>query len=48
MYLQDGKLIFFKTMQELKEETGEEKLSRAIAFVMTQHKKEVTYLKLAK
>jgi len=34
LYLQDGKLMFYKTMQQLKEDTGEEKLSKAIASFM--------------
>lgn len=48
LYLQDGKVIFFKTLVELKFETGEEKLSKAIASVMRNElKKEVSYLKIA-
>lgn len=49
MYLQDGKIIFSKSMQELKEETGEEKLGKAIAWMMKHglQKKEVAYLKIA-
>ena len=49
LYLQDGKLMFYKTMQQLKEDTGEEKLSRAISSFMKSNsqKKEVTYLKIA-
>jgi hypothetical protein len=38
--------MFNKTMSELVEETGEEKLSKAIAWFMKQ-KKEVQYLKIA-
>ena len=34
IYLQDGKLKFHKSLQQLKEDTGEEKLTRAIAHVM--------------
>lgn len=34
VYLQDGKLQFHKSMEQLKKETGQEKLSRAIAQVM--------------
>ena len=34
IYMQDGKLCFHKSLQSLREETGEEKLSRAIANVM--------------
>jgi Cu-processing system ATP-binding protein len=50
MYLQDGKEIFFKSITELQEQTGEEKLSKIIAYMMKQglHKKEVAYLKIAK
>lgn len=50
MYLQEGREIFFKSIVELQDQTGEEKLSKIIAFMMKQglHKKEVTYLKIAK
>jgi Cu-processing system ATP-binding protein len=50
MYLQDGKEMFFKSMTELQEQTGEQKLTRIIAFMMKHglQKKEVTYLKIAK
>lgn len=34
IYMQDGQLIFHKTWELLKKDTGEEKLSRAIANVM--------------
>jgi Cu-processing system ATP-binding protein len=49
MYLQDGKVVFFKSLQALQEDTGEEKLGKAIAYVMKQgiQKKEVAYLKMA-
>jgi len=36
IYMQEGKLWFHKSIDNLKEDTGEEKLSRAIAKVMTQ------------
>jgi len=36
MYMQEGKLWFHKSIDNLREDTGEEKLSRAIAKVMTQ------------
>ncbi|MBX2933594.1 MAG: ABC transporter ATP-binding protein [Ferruginibacter sp.] len=36
IYMQEGKLWFHKSISDLKEDTGEEKLSRAIAKVMTQ------------
>jgi Cu-processing system ATP-binding protein len=50
IYLQDGKLIFYKTMEQLKTDTGEEKLSKAISFFMKNNfqKKEASYLKIAK
>ena len=50
VYLQEGKLIFFKTQDQLKEDTGEEKLSKAISSFMKNNisKKEVSYLKIAK
>lgn len=49
LYLQEGKLIFYKSMAELRAETGEEKLGKAIAWHMKQAaKREVTYLKIAK
>lgn len=34
IYMQDGKLIFHKKIEELKTDTGQEKLSKAIATVM--------------
>lgn len=34
VYLQDGKLMFYKTTEELKNDTGEEKLNKAIATIM--------------
>ena len=34
LYLQDGKVVLYKSIKELYELTGEEKLSRAIAYVM--------------
>jgi Cu-processing system ATP-binding protein len=50
MYLQDGRILFHKSMIELRQETGEEKLGKAIAWMMKHaiQKKEVTYLKIAK
>lgn len=49
LYLQDGKMIFFKPLAEIKLETGEEKLSKAIATIMKNNlKKELSYLKIAK
>ena len=35
IYMQDGKLVFHKPIEVLKKETGEERLSKAIARVMT-------------
>ena len=35
IYMQEGKLIFHKSIEALREDTGEQKLSRAIAWVMT-------------
>ncbi|MEO5907890.1 MAG: ABC transporter ATP-binding protein [Ginsengibacter sp.] len=35
-YMQEGKLLFHKKLSALKEETGEEKLSKAIAKIMFQ------------
>lgn len=49
MYLQEGKLLFFKSMQELLSETGEDSLSKSIARIMKdQQKNEMIYLKIAK
>jgi len=36
IYMQEGKLCFHKKIQDLRTDTGEEKLSRAIAHVMLQ------------
>ena len=38
IYMQDGKLMFHKTNDLLKAETGEEKLSKAIAAVMLKNR----------
>ena len=40
MYLQDGKMIFLKEINALRQETGENKLGKAIARVMRGGKKE--------
>ena len=50
LYLQDGKIVFNKSMMELYELTGEEKLTKAIAKVMKNEmkEKEVSYLRIAK
>jgi Cu-processing system ATP-binding protein len=49
LYMQDGRIIFTKSMIELKQETGEEKLGKAIAWMMKHgsQKKEAAYLKIA-
>jgi len=49
MYLQDGKVVFFKSLEALQADTGEEKLGKAIAHVMKHgaKKRDVTYLKMA-
>lgn len=49
MYLQDGKIFFYKSISALQEQTGEEKLGKIIAHMMKQglQKKEVAYLKIA-
>jgi Cu-processing system ATP-binding protein len=49
MYLQDGKLLFNKSIEELFEVTGEEKLGKAIAYLMKHgvQKNEISYLKIA-
>lgn len=36
IYLAEGRLLFFKTLETLKSETGEERLGRAIAKIMSQ------------
>jgi len=38
IYMQDGKLIFHKKIEELRTDTGQEKLSKAIATVMLKTK----------
>jgi len=37
IYMQDGKMLFHKDIDELRSETGEEKLNRAIAHFMTKN-----------
>jgi Cu-processing system ATP-binding protein len=44
MYLQEGKMIFFKDIETLRRETGEDKLGRAIAKVMRGGKKEALWI----
>ena len=36
IYLAEGRLVFFKTLDALKAETGEERLGKAIAKIMEQ------------
>jgi len=38
IYMQDGNLLFHKKLMDLQKDTGEQKLSRAIAAVMLQNK----------
>ncbi|MDJ1493020.1 ABC transporter ATP-binding protein [Cytophagaceae bacterium DM2B3-1] len=45
MYLMDGKVQFYKTLQELKAETREDKLSRILARVMSRESKDGQQLK---
>jgi len=49
IYMQEGSMVFYRTMPDIQEETGEAKLSKAIAWMMRNglNKKEVTYLKIA-
>jgi Cu-processing system ATP-binding protein len=49
LYLQDGRLVFFQSIGQLFEQTGEQRLSKAIAAVMRDgmQKNELTYLKIA-
>lgn len=50
MYMQEGKIMFHKSLSDLRQETGEEKLGKAVAWMMKHglQKKEVSYLKIAK
>lgn len=41
VFMQDGSLRFHKSLQQLQDETGEQRLSKAIAQVMLQNKEEV-------
>lgn len=38
IYMQDGKLLFHKSIEALRQDTGEEKLNKAIAYVMKNEK----------
>jgi Cu-processing system ATP-binding protein len=44
MYLQEGKMIFLKKIEQLREETGEEKLGKAIARIMNCEKKNALWI----
>jgi len=44
MYLQEGKMIFLKDINTLRNETGEEKLGKAIAQVMRGGKKDALWI----
>src|SRR6478752_2317989 len=48
MYMQDGNIMFEKSMAELRMETGEEKLGKAVAWMMKHglQKQEVSYLRI--
>ena len=50
VYMQDGKILFNRSLAALRTETGEEKLGKAVAWMMKHglQKKDVTYLKIAK
>jgi Cu-processing system ATP-binding protein len=44
MYLQEGKMIFLKDIENLRKETGEDKLGKAIAGIMRGGKKEALWI----
>jgi Cu-processing system ATP-binding protein len=49
MYMHEGKVLFHKSMSDLLQETGEDKLAKSIARVMKdQQRNEPIYLKMAK
>ena len=49
LYIQEGKVIFFKSLSDLRQETGEEKLNKAIAWHMKNSiKPDLRYIKIAK
>lgn len=50
VYLYEGRILFDKKLEEVQQETGEEKLSKAIAVLTRRglHKQELAYLKIAK
>jgi Cu-processing system ATP-binding protein len=45
MYLQEGKMVFLKDLETLQEETGELKLSKAIAQIMKGETKDAEWVK---
>jgi Cu-processing system ATP-binding protein len=44
MYMQEGKMIFLKDIGTLRNETGEDKLGKAIALVMRSGKREALWV----
>lgn len=49
VYMQEGCMVFYRTLKDIQDQTGEDKLSKSIAWLMKNglHKKEVSYLKIA-
>lgn len=43
VYMQEGQVVFHKNIEQLRMDTGESKLSRAIAQVMTKHQSEAIH-----
>jgi Cu-processing system ATP-binding protein len=43
VYLQDGHLMFYKTLDELKAQTGEDKLNKVIATIMQKEMPEIKH-----
>ncbi len=43
VYLQDGHLMFYKTVEELRQQTGEEKLNKVIASIMQKEMPKTIY-----
>jgi Cu-processing system ATP-binding protein len=49
LYIQEGKVIFLKSLSDLRQETGEEKLNKAIEWHMKNSMKhDLRYIKIAK
>jgi len=44
IYLQEGKMIFFKDIETLRKETGEDKLGKAIAHIMRTEKNATSWI----